>query len=176
MTIFKGDAGVTLSSAYMINQETAGVPGATATGDRFGYALSAGDINHDGRSDLAVGVPGRRVSGKAQAGEAVLLYGSGTGLTGTGSQAVSQSYPGVAGAAETGDSFGWTVSLLDVTGDGRADLIAGAPKENGTDGAVSVLKGVAGGVTGSGSVSFGASTAGVGGKGAQLGVRVGRSG
>ena len=176
VTVFKGDADVSLATAYMINQETAGVPGATAAGDRFGYALSAGDIGHDGWADLAVGVPGRTVSGKAQAGEAILLYGSAAGLSGTGAQAVSQSYPGVAGAAETADAFGWTVSLLDVTGDGHADLIAGAPGENSHDGAVSVLKGGTGGVTGSGSVSFGAGTAGVTGKGAQLGGVTGRNG
>ncbi|HEV7962093.1 MAG TPA: FG-GAP repeat protein [Actinoplanes sp.] len=176
VTVFKGDAGVTMNTAYMMNQESPGVPGATALGDRFGTSLSAGDVNHDGRSELAVGVPGRNVSGKAKAGEAIVLYGSAAGLGGTGSQAVSQSTSGVAGAAESSDAFGSTVSLLDVTGDGRADLIAGAPGENSYDGAVSLLQSGTGGVTGSGSVSFGAGTLAVSGKAAQVGGVIGRVG
>ncbi|MCO5996714.1 hypothetical protein [Actinoallomurus rhizosphaericola] len=51
----------------------------------------------------------------------------------------------------------------------------GAPLENGTDGTASRLKGTAKGVTGSGSVTIGASTLGVSGKDARAGVRLGRS-
>lgn len=173
--VFKGSADAAMSSSYRITQDTSGVPGTAVAGDAFGYSLSAGDINKDGKADLAVGVPDRKVSGHSQAGEAVLLYGGANGLTGAGSQAVSQSYPGVPGAAEAGDRFGWQVSLLDVRHDGYADLVAGAPHENGTDGAVSVLNGLAGGVTGTGSVTLGASTVGVHGIDAQIGVRIGRS-
>ncbi|MEV5704074.1 hypothetical protein [Actinoallomurus sp. NPDC052274] len=176
VTVYKGDANATLSSTTTITQSTSGVPGAAVAGDRFGYSLSAGDVNKDGKYDLAVGVPYRTVSSQAHAGEAVVLYGSASGLTGTGAQAVSQSFPGVPGAAEKNDAFGWTVTMLNVNTDGYADLIAGAPKENGTDGAVSLLKGTASGVTGTGSATIGASTLGVGGKDAQVGVRLGRVG
>ncbi|MDN3352976.1 FG-GAP-like repeat-containing protein [Actinomadura sp. DC4] len=176
LVVFKGDASVGMSDSTMINEDTAGVPGATALGDKFGASLSAGDVNKDGKADLAVGLPGRTVSSKARAGEAIVLYGSASGLTGTGSQAVSQSTANVAGAAEVDDAFGTGVSLLDVTGDGRADLIAGASGENSLDGAVSVLLGGAGGVTGTGSTGFGAGTIGVTGKSAQIGRIVGRLG
>lgn len=173
LAVFKGGAGVALDDTYMINQETDGVPGATALGDRFGASLSAGDVNHDGRSDLAVGVPGRTVSGQAKAGEAIVLYGSADGLTGAGSQAVSQSTAGVPGAAEPNDLCGTAVSLLDITGDGHADLIAGASGENANDGTVSVLKGGSAGVTGTGSSSWGAGTVGVTGRNAQIGRVIG---
>lgn len=176
VTIFKGDADVSLSSSYMVNQDTGGVPGTTALGDRFGAALTAGDVNHDGKADLAIGVPGKTVSGKAQAGEAIVMYGSPDGLVGTGAQAVSQSTSGVPGTAETADVFGTGVSLLDITGDGYADLLAGASGENSGDGAVSVLKGGASGVTGTGSATFGAGTVGVVGKNAQIGRIIGRIG
>jgi hypothetical protein len=175
VTIFPGSTDVTQGTTTTFTQGAAGVPGPGAAGDKFGSTLSAGDINKDGEYDLAVGVPGHTVSDQAAAGEAVVLYGSASGLTGTGSQALSQSTSGVAGAAEAGDAFGWAVDLLDVNADGSADLIAGAPKENGTDGAVSWLKGGTT-VTGSGSASFGAGTLGITGKDAQVGVRIGRTG
>jgi hypothetical protein len=119
-------------------------------------------------------VPYRSVNALAHAGEAIVLYGSGSGLTGTGPQAVSRDTSGVPGAAEAKDAFGWTVSVLNPNADGYADLIAGAPKENGTDGAVSVLLGGAAGVSGTGSATFGAGTLGISGLDAQVGVRLGR--
>ncbi|GAA0370778.1 FG-GAP-like repeat-containing protein [Actinoallomurus spadix] len=176
VTVYKGDENFTLGTSNTITQSTSGVPGAAAAGDRFGYSLSAGDVNKDGRYDLAVGVPYHAVSSQSRAGEAVVLYGSASGLTGTGAQAVSQSFPSVPGAAEKNDQFGWSVTLLNVNADAYIDLIAGAPNENGTDGAVSLLKGTASGVTGSGSATIGASTLGVGGKYALVGLRLGRNG
>jgi FG-GAP repeat/FG-GAP-like repeat len=176
VTVFKGDADVTLANSTTITQSSPSVPGTAVAGDRFGHSLSTGDVNNDGKSDLAVGVPYHTVSSQSHAGEAILLYGSASGLSGTGSQAVSQSFSGVPGAAEKDDEFGWAVTLLNVNADGYADLIAGAPWENSKDGAVSLLKGTASGLTGTGSVTVGASTLGISGKGAQVGVRLGRVG
>jgi hypothetical protein len=72
--------------------------------------------------------------------------------------------------------MGWTVVLQNPNADGYADVIVGAPKENGTDGAVSVLPGNASGATATGSATFGAGTFGTTGKDAQVGVRQGRIG
>lgn len=176
VTVYKGDASVSLANPSTITQNSPSVPGTSVTGDRFGYAVSAGDVNKDGKYDLAVGVPYRAISSQSHAGTAIVLYGSASGLTGTGSQGISQNTSGVPGSAEKNDEFGWTVSMLNVNSDGWADLIVGAPLENGTDGAVSLLKGTATGVTGSGSVTVGSGTLGISGKDAQLGVRLGRSG
>jgi hypothetical protein len=68
------------------------------------------------------------------------------------------------------------VNLINPNSDAYFDLVAGAPKENGTDGAVSVLLGTATGLTATGSATWGAGTLGTGGKDAQVGVRQGRIG
>ncbi|MGY0021336.1 FG-GAP and VCBS repeat-containing protein [Streptomyces sp. YJ-C3] len=156
--IYYGSAsGPSQTRTQTITQNTAGVPGVSEKGDQFGGRLSAGDANGDGYPDLAVGVPGEAIGTKAKAGAVVLLKGGKGGLTGTGAQAFHQDTAGVPGVAESGDVFGASVRLLDVTGDGKADLVAGAPGENlgsvVNGGAVWQLRGAASGLTASKSVA-----------------------
>ncbi|MEU6991446.1 FG-GAP-like repeat-containing protein [Streptomyces sp. NPDC046465] len=141
-----------------ITQDTAGVPGTGEAGDQFGTAISAGDVNGDGYADVAVGVPNEAIGTTADAGSVVLLKGSRTGLTGTGSQAFDQSTAGVPGASEKGDKFGSHVLLSDTNKDGKADLTVAAPDEDGDaadTGSVWHLRGAAGGLTVTGIDSFG---------------------
>ncbi|MFF3336251.1 FG-GAP-like repeat-containing protein [Streptomyces sp. NPDC002888] len=122
-------------------QDTPGVPGANETNDRFGTALSAGDITGDGIDDLAVGVPGKELGYDDGAGAVVVLRGSRTGLTGRSAQAFTQDTAGIPGTAEPGDAFGAQVALLDINRNGYADLAAAALGEDGGNGAVWVLRG-----------------------------------
>ncbi|QES32743.1 hypothetical protein DEJ48_04415 [Streptomyces venezuelae] len=148
---YGSSSGPSQTRTQTITQDTAGVPGASEKGDQFGGRLGTGDANADGYPDLAVGVPGEAIGSKAKAGAVVLLKGGKDGLTGKGAQAFHQDTADVPGVAESGDVFGGSVRLLDVTRDGRADLIAGAPGEDlgavKNGGAVWLLRGAAGGLT-----------------------------
>lgn len=136
------------------------MPGASERNDAFGWSLDAGDTNGDGYADIAVGVANEDLSGRSDAGSVVILRGSASGLTGTGSKAFSQDTSGVPGTAESYDYFGHSVLLTDVSKDGRAELISGARGEN--DGASSAwaLRGSSTGITATGAKAFGSTTLG----------------
>ncbi|HEY2956456.1 MAG TPA: FlgD immunoglobulin-like domain containing protein [Candidatus Eisenbacteria bacterium] len=93
---------------------------------QFGYALAAGDFNHDGWDDLVVGAPYRDVAGMADAGEIFILLGSPTGLL-TGFPLSQQSAGEI---NEPGDHFGASFAVGDFNGDSWDDLAVGAPGEN----------------------------------------------
>ncbi|AZQ36958.1 hypothetical protein EJ357_28820 [Streptomyces cyaneochromogenes] len=135
--------GFTTTGMTTIHQDTANVAGGNESGDLFGASVSVGDYNADGFADALTGVPGedfpRDGVNQSNAGDALLVKGTSTGLTGTGSIRVSQDTSGVPGSAETGDLFGSAVSLTDLSGYGRADLTFGAEGEDGTDGIVLYL-------------------------------------
>ena len=65
------------------------MPGVAEAGDQFGYAVTSGDYDGDGYADLAVAANKEDVGGgtarKSDSGTVTVLWGSATGLTGTGS-------------------------------------------------------------------------------------------
>jgi hypothetical protein len=148
-------------------QDSDGVGGAPQAGDIFGYALTAGDFNNDAFADLAVGVPSDAVGTIRPVGAVNVLYGSARRLTGVGSQRFSQDSDGVAGVAEPHDNFGNTLTAADFNNNGSDDLAVGVPVESVGDslnaGAVNVLYGSAGKLTGVGGQIFTQNTPGVGG-------------
>lgn len=155
--VYGGPAGLDSSRAPLVlTQDTAGVPGASESGDRFGSEVFLGDVNGDGYADLAVGASGEN----SGAGAVTVLYGSATGLRTTGVQTLGQDTAGVPGASESNDRFGARVLLADHSGDRRAELTVSATGENG-DGAVWSLRGATTGVTTSGATNFGPAATGV---------------
>ncbi len=93
-------------------QDVTGIAGTEEAGDRFGYALAAGDFDGNGYVDLAIGVPYESVGSEDQAGAVNVIYGSDMGLTATGDQMWWQGDDGLQGAAETGDRFGYALAAL----------------------------------------------------------------
>lgn len=98
-----------------------------AAGDGFGGSVSkAGDVNGDGYGDLIVGASYNDAGG-ADAGRAYVFFG-GSSLNGVVDLILT--------GGSAGDWFGLSVSAAgDVNGDGYADIIVGAPRNDvgGTD-------------------------------------------
>jgi FG-GAP repeat len=114
------------------------------------------DFDHDGFGDLAVGVPGETVGGRAGAGAVGLVLAGDSGFTGAGGQLFHQGAGGVPGAVEPGDRFGAALSAPFFHGtDVLEDLGAGAPGETvagrAAAGAGTVLFGDGGGLGAGGS-------------------------
>lgn len=127
-----------------------GLPNKAEAGDRFGAVLATGDLNGDGYDDLAIGAPAEEIRGKDDAGAVFVLLGGPSGLTTDGSAVLHQARPGVAGSPQAGDRFGAALATGDITGDGRAELVVGAPGEGiagaADAGAVYVFTGTSDGV------------------------------
>lgn len=98
------------------SQATQGIRGTAETGDLFGYSLATGDLNGDGRDDLAIGVS-HEDNG---AGVVNVIYGGASGLTTSANQLwYHDSYGGV-----FDHSFGFAIAIADFDGDGRGSLVS----------------------------------------------------
>jgi hypothetical protein len=119
---------------FLLSQPSASwIPGAEGPEayDRFGSALAAADFNADGAGDLAIGVPYEDLGTEViDAGMVNVIVGRrDVGFWGV-AQHWHQDSPGIGGAAEGGDLFGWTLAAADFNRDGAADLAVGAPHED----------------------------------------------
>jgi hypothetical protein len=152
--------GLRVDAARHLTQDSPGMPGACERYDRFGAAVAAGDINGDGRDDLAVGAPGEGIGTKRAAGGVAVVYGGSAGLTTSGAKFLHQDLASVPGAAEADDYFGGSVAIGRVNGNKYADLVIGAPLENSQsptykegDGMVTLMWGSSAGVSSTGATS-----------------------
>ncbi|MDB9527894.1 FG-GAP-like repeat-containing protein [Oscillatoria sp. CS-180] len=97
--------------------------------DRSGRAVSdAGDINGDGIDDLIISAPNADPSGRFEAGESYIVFGSGSGFGASLELAVLDGSNGfVINGIDSRDFSGGAISSAgDVNGDGIDDLIIGA--------------------------------------------------
>ncbi len=146
--------GLTNTGYRILTQDYLG--SSSETGDQFGWALAAGDFDHDGYADLAVGSPGEDTT----SGAVFVIYGSAAGLTNARWNVIGQGNS--VGTNEAGDSFGWSLASGDFNGDDRADLVVGVPGEDlemiegtiSTAGAVNIYYGAVTGLSVSGAIQL----------------------
>ncbi|OAH13408.1 FG-GAP repeat protein [Streptomyces jeddahensis] len=116
LTVLYGSAsGVSTSRSALISQNTAGVPGAAEAYDKFGTSYATGDLDGDGYTDLAVGVP-MEDSTASDIGIVQILWGGSRGLVNGGLT--------VYGAPDSRSAYlyGSNLAVGDFDGDGRDQL------------------------------------------------------
>lgn len=105
-----------------------------ATDDRFGFQITSGDLNADGRPDLVVSGSRDTVSGNR-----VYVFFGPIDLDAMPALDVSQADVVVEGFS--GSETGWSIAVGDVVGSGDQDLLVSAPSLNGGRGRVFVYEG-----------------------------------
>jgi hypothetical protein len=101
-----GDGSPASSGNQLFSQDSTGVVGSSAGGDRFGTHVTIGWYRAIDGWCVAVGVPGDGVSGNAHAGAVAVLYNAGGGLGSRRNQLWTRNSNGIAGSAHAGDHFG----------------------------------------------------------------------
>jgi len=97
--------GLSPRAGNAVGQGRNGLVGTPEAGDRFGASMRALDVNGNGRWDLVVGMPGEDLAA-SDAGAAILILGSNSGLNLDNSSVWHQDTAGIEGTVESGDGFG----------------------------------------------------------------------
>ncbi|MFN3217346.1 MAG: FG-GAP repeat protein [Acidimicrobiales bacterium] len=116
--------GLTGRGDVVVHQNSPGIRGRAQANDQFGRSVIVGLFDGDQFFDLAVGVPGERVRGQANAGQVQVIFGNGRGLSNR-NRVVNAGAIGL--RPQRGMFFGATLAGGDFDGDGRTDLAIGAP-------------------------------------------------
>ncbi|MEU2265712.1 FG-GAP-like repeat-containing protein [Streptomyces olindensis] len=115
VVLYGSASGVSAARRAVITQNSAGVPGTAESGDLFGAALAAGDLDRDGYSDLVVGASNESIGDRDGVGSGTVLWGSASGLTS------GKGLPQPSTLAEYGN-FSRGIAADDFDGDGDPDV------------------------------------------------------
>jgi hypothetical protein len=130
VNVFYGSrSGLTARGDQLWTLDTAQIKGLAGASFRFGWTLAAGELSGNGRDDLAIGIPGARISGQREAGAVTVLYGRSGGLSSV-DDLWSQDARGIKGLAGETDNFGAALAIADVDRDGIGDLAIGVPLDD----------------------------------------------
>lgn len=141
--IYGSASGLTSSNDQFWHQDSPGINDKAEFFDKFGFTLTTGDFNGDGRDDLAIGVRGEMIGGAPSAGAVNVIYGSSGGLTASVDQFWFQGGAGLPEVAEESDAFGTALAAGDFNDDGFDELAIGVLGEDNSTGGVQLLLGTA---------------------------------
>jgi hypothetical protein len=119
--VFFGAAGVASKSAQLADVKISGLP----THDSFGTSVVAGDVDGDGVADILIGAPHADYFNDGN-GRAYLFLG-GPALA---NAFATDAYQMFDGENVQDDGLGSALSLADMDGDGRADMICAAARNS----------------------------------------------
>ena len=120
--LFGSATGLTATGNQLWIQDDIGFPGEAS--DFFGWALTVGDFNGDGKMDLAIGANGKDFAGSDR-GVVNVIYGSDVGVFPL--EYWHQGSTGIVGIPHDSDNFGKALAAGDFNKDGYADLAIGVP-------------------------------------------------
>jgi hypothetical protein len=153
--------GISGSGDDFWHQNVGSVQSSCEEGDKFGYALTAGDFDGNGCFDLAIGSPYEDWGTVNDSGIVQILYSTSSGLDDFFNQLWHQDITGVPDTVEEDDWFGYALAAGNFNGDGYDDLAIGVPLEDINDttvltntGMVVVLYGIGSGITSEDAESF----------------------
>ena len=134
--IYGSSTGLSATSAHadqFWTQDSTNIDDIAEFNDQFGFSLTAGDFNADGKDDLAIGAPFEGIGSILDAGGVEVIYGSSSGLSATlahADQFWTQDSTDIDGSAEASDQFGLFTPAGDFNADGKDDLAIGVPGED----------------------------------------------
>jgi hypothetical protein len=133
VVIYRGTARGPRAGEIVVTQNSAGVPGRSEPGDAFGTSVRVADLDGDRHADLVVGAPGEAVGKVRRAGRVTVIRGARAGFSRTANLELDRRARSLAGS---GRELGAALSVLDLDGDRRPELVIGARGVPGARGSV----------------------------------------